>query len=249
MPFFRISPGPAIALLAFRLCLSNVSPEHRAARIICGLPLSPGFYWLTFARIAARLGRPLSLPDLDPWLPLIGEKLGLGLVVLAALWVASWCVEWLGRLYARQPNADFPNEAKLAAMPRMPAPVPSHVHPLHCHGWRVLPTNDREGAAPVIEILPETPEPLALDKSYPIGPAVVVYEEALCRGTSPRALCLRLGDSWDEFWIPRSVVLPGSELQATGDEGRLVIASWFARARLPQPQNLDSRKSSMDESS
>ena len=171
----------AVALFALRLCLRNLSPEHRAARTIGGLLLSVGFMALALERIAARFGRPLTLPNLDAWLPLGGELLGAGLLAVAVWAVASWCVEWLSLVCARQPN-EGSTAAKLRAMPPMPTPsLP-------------LSANDREVDEPLIATLPETPEPLAVDNP----PAAVrpkggtVSYEAYCVGSSPKAVCCRL---------------------------------------------------------
>ena len=54
------------------------------------------------------------------------------------------------------------------------------------------------------------------------------FENAVCeRDSGDGGALLCLIDN-DRFWIPRSVVHWRSEVKTAGDEGALVIASWFA---------------------
>lgn len=43
-----------------------------------------------------------------------------------------------------------------------------------------------------------------------------------------KALLVRVADG-REVWVPKSLIAPGSDVNATNDEGELAVAAWFAR--------------------
>jgi hypothetical protein len=95
-------------------------------------------------------------------------------------------------------------------------------------------TDDRE--APDFAAAPESlePAPIAAKRSA-LPPGCLVYR-AYCKGTSPRAVYVRLENvhldgGWGEYWIPRSVVSAGSEIEVTGDSGKLILPRSFAKLK------------------
>jgi hypothetical protein len=55
------------------------------------------------------------------------------------------------------------------------------------------------------------------------------YSETVkCIGESRYALQLRVEGTGRKFWVPKSVVHDDSEVFEEGQEGRLVLHSWFA---------------------
>jgi hypothetical protein len=63
-------------------------------------------------------------------------------------------------------------------------------------------------------------------KDQPGDDATSIDDVTAVRGTE-RALLCRLDDG-REVWIPRSVITDDSEVLDPGDEGTLVVESWFA---------------------
>jgi hypothetical protein len=72
-------------------------------------------------------------------------------------------------------------------------------------------------------------------ESY-VGPTV--RYEARVIGSTPLAICVRLGDRSRGFldfemawrWIPKSVICPGTTVVETADEGILILADWWIKA-------------------
>lgn len=57
--------------------------------------------------------------------------------------------------------------------------------------------------------------------------AVVMFDDVVVRAETPKALLCDIEGT--DNWIPKSVISKDSEVKAKGDEGILVIKSWFAR--------------------
>jgi hypothetical protein len=54
-------------------------------------------------------------------------------------------------------------------------------------------------------------------------------EDVRCIHESEKALKIRLnGVDRRDLWVPRSAVSPESEVQEVGDEGTLLVATWYA---------------------
>ena len=51
--------------------------------------------------------------------------------------------------------------------------------------------------------------------------------EATCIAETDLALLVRLDDG-GEHWVPKSVILDGSQVFGLDDAGELVVATWFA---------------------
>jgi hypothetical protein len=56
------------------------------------------------------------------------------------------------------------------------------------------------------------------------------FESVKCTKETPKALLVSIDGK--EHWVPKSVVDDGSEVLAEGDEGKLVLANWFAEREL-----------------
>ena len=56
----------------------------------------------------------------------------------------------------------------------------------------------------------------------------VSFHDAKALVVTPKALLCRLADE-REVWVPLSVITDDSEVWRYGDEGELVVRSWFAR--------------------
>ena len=51
-----------------------------------------------------------------------------------------------------------------------------------------------------------------------------------CIGESKKAILVQpvKGSGWDEYWIPKSQIMPGSTVQEPGDVGGLEVSYWYA---------------------
>lgn len=58
----------------------------------------------------------------------------------------------------------------------------------------------------------------------------VVIEDVLIVAETPRAVLVQAEDLPDgEMWIPQAVITEDSDVWRKGDEGKLVLAGWWAR--------------------
>lgn len=46
--------------------------------------------------------------------------------------------------------------------------------------------------------------------------------------TEKALLCQPAKDGTDSFWVPRSVLMDGTEVDKKGDDGELVVKTWWA---------------------
>lgn len=52
------------------------------------------------------------------------------------------------------------------------------------------------------------------------------FKGARCTAETRKAILVQIDD--EEYWIPKSQVEDDSEVYQSGDEGELVVTSWFA---------------------
>jgi hypothetical protein len=57
----------------------------------------------------------------------------------------------------------------------------------------------------------------------------IPFEDSMAIRSTEMALLVRLGEEYDskEIWVPKSVIHDDSEIMDVGDEGSLVLATWF----------------------
>jgi hypothetical protein len=240
-------PLVGLTLLLLRIWHRSIAPDRIIIRIVI---ITAGAYVF----IAGRLGGRLPMPVLPVARPAaivgaLGLPLNAGYVALGAL-AAVAAVLGLLWLCGRRRQEEPSTEVKLARL-RANAPEGSPQTPPEV--WRLPPvsvaTDDRKieesRIGDTVPIEPPSqpalggPDSFTPERRRRPGPTITY--SAYCVGNSYRAVCVRLENvqmdsGWPEYWIPRSVIQPGSEIEVTADSGRLILPVWFIRQKgLPAP--------------